>query len=50
MIKLWSWNVNGTGWWFAFAMVFLGIVVFTANLIHWFGWWDKYIRNWFFKK
>lgn len=34
MIKLWEWNVEGTGWWFAFAMVFLGIVVLTASLLH----------------
>lgn len=34
MIKLWRWNVEGTGWWFAFAMVFLGIVVLTASLLH----------------
>jgi len=33
MIKLWKWNVEGTGWWFAFAMVFLGIVVLTVSLL-----------------
>lgn len=33
MIKLWGWNVDGTGWWFAFAMVFLGIVVLVASLL-----------------
>lgn len=33
MIKIWDHNVEGTGLWFAFAMVFLGFVVLTASLL-----------------
>ena len=41
MISLWEWNVNGTGVWFAFLMVFAGVVVLVASLAHTFKWWDK---------
>ena len=37
MINLWQWNVEGTGLWFAFAMVFLGVVVLTASLLNTFA-------------
>jgi hypothetical protein len=37
MIKLWRWNVEGTGLWFAFAMVFLGILVLTVSLLQTFA-------------
>jgi hypothetical protein len=37
MINLWQWNVDGTGLWFAFAMVFLGVVVLVASLLQTFA-------------
>ena len=37
MITLWEWNVNGTGMWFAILMIALGVLVFTINLMHYFG-------------
>jgi hypothetical protein len=33
MVKLWRWNVEGTGLWFAFAMVFLGVLVLVVSLL-----------------
>ena len=47
MISLWQWNVDGTGLWFAFAMVFLGVVVLVASLLQTFAP-DK--ANAFFRK
>ena len=47
MINLWQWNVEGTGLWFAFAMVFLGVVVLTASLLNTFAAdkTNKFFRN-----
>ena len=42
MINLWQWNVEGTGVWFAFAMVFLGFIVLIASIAHTFNLWDKF--------
>jgi len=33
MINLWQWNVEGTGLWFAFTMVFLGVLVLVVSLL-----------------
>jgi phosphoglycerol transferase MdoB-like AlkP superfamily enzyme len=33
MITLWEWNCTYTGCWFAFLMVFAGVVVLTASLL-----------------
>jgi len=37
MISLWQWNVDGTGLWFAFAMVFLGVLTLVVSLLQTFA-------------
>jgi phosphoglycerol transferase MdoB-like AlkP superfamily enzyme len=37
MINLWQWNVDGTGLWFAFTMVFLGILTLVVSLLQTFA-------------
>jgi hypothetical protein len=38
MIRLWEWNVEGTGWWFALLMILLGVIVHFATWAHYLGW------------
>lgn len=44
MIKLWKWNVEGTGWWFALLMLLGGIVLHVATWAHYFDGF-KFIGN-----
>jgi hypothetical protein len=50
MINLWEWNVDGTGGWFAFMMVFAGCCLTVAGFAHSFKWWEKFRAKFIDKK
>ncbi|TXG80440.1 MAG: hypothetical protein E6R13_08055 [Spirochaetes bacterium] len=43
MIKLWKWNSEASGVWFAFAMVFLGFLTLCLSIAQTFNLWDKFM-------
>lgn len=42
MIKLWSWNVESTSLFFAFAMIFLGFLILFLSITHTFNLHNKF--------